>query len=55
MALWAWQIQLAALSLGAEHAQSGTLALDGQTLRLKNTSAARDAGIAYVRKTAATA
>jgi len=44
----AGQIQLARCLFGAEHAQSGTLALDGQTLRLKNTSAARDAGIAYV-------
>ncbi len=44
----AGQIQLARCLFGAEHAQSGTLALEGRALRLKNTSVARDAGIAYV-------
>lgn len=44
----AGQIQLARCLFGAEQAQRGTLALAGQTLKLVNTSVARDAGIAYV-------
>jgi ribose transport system ATP-binding protein len=44
----AGQIQLARCLFGAEQPNGGTIALDGQTLRLKNTTVARDAGIAYV-------
>lgn len=44
----AGQIQLARCLFGAEQAQSGTLSLNGKPFTLKNTSVARDAGIAYV-------
>lgn len=44
----AGQIQLARCLFGAEAPHSGTILLEGQPLRLKNTTAARAAGIAYV-------
>ena len=44
----AGQNQFARCLFGAEAAHTGSLALDGKPLRLKDTSAARDAGIAYV-------
>jgi ribose transport system ATP-binding protein len=44
----AGQNQLARCLFGADAPDSGSLSLDGRPLRLKNTSAARDAGIAYV-------
>ncbi len=44
----AGQIQLARCLFGAEQAQSGSIALNGRSLKLANTSIARDAGIAYV-------
>ena len=44
----AGQNQLARCLFGAERPEAGTISLDGRPLRLKNTSAARDAGIAYV-------
>lgn len=44
----AGQIQLARCLFGAERPGSGRILLDGQPLSLKNTTAARDAGIAYV-------
>lgn len=44
----AGQIQLARCLFGAEAPHSGTILLDGQPLRLKNTTDARAAGIAYV-------
>ena len=42
------QIQLARCLFGAERPGSGRILLDGQALNLKNTTSARDAGIAYV-------
>lgn len=44
----AGQIQLARCLFGAEQPSSGTVELDGVQLKLLNTSAARNAGIAYV-------
>jgi ribose transport system ATP-binding protein len=44
----AGQIQLARCLFGAEQPGSGKILLDGQALNLKNTTSARDAGIAYV-------
>jgi ribose transport system ATP-binding protein len=44
----AGQNQLARCLFGAERADAGEITLAGQPLKLKNTSAARDAGIAYV-------
>ena len=48
-ASWApGQIQLARCLFGAEPPDSGSISLGGRTVVLKNTSMARDAGIAYV-------
>jgi ribose transport system ATP-binding protein len=44
----AGQIQLARCLFGADQPSSGTIILNGQPLRLKNTASARSAGIAYV-------
>lgn len=44
----AGQIQLARCLFGAEQPRSGAVELDGNPLNLRNTSAARSAGIAYV-------
>jgi ribose transport system ATP-binding protein len=44
----AGQIQLARCLFGAERPSSGRILLGGQALQLKNTTSARDAGIAYV-------
>jgi len=44
----AGQNQLARCLFGADQPDSGSVALDGKPLRLKDTSTARDAGIAYV-------
>lgn len=44
----AGQIQLARCLFGAEQPQSGAVELDGTPLKLRNTSSARNAGIAYV-------
>ena len=44
----AGQIQLARCLFGAEPPDSGSISLGGRTVVLKNTSMARDAGIAYV-------
>ncbi|MCB0093407.1 MAG: sugar ABC transporter ATP-binding protein, partial [Caldilineaceae bacterium] len=44
----AGQIQLARCLFGAEQPSSGSLALDAAPLKLANTSAARNVGIAYV-------
>ena len=44
----AGQNELARCLFGADRADRGAIALAGQALMLKNTSAARDAGIAYV-------
>jgi len=44
----AGQIQLARCLFGAERPSSGRILLGGQLLQLKNTTTARDAGIAYV-------
>ena len=44
----AGQNQLARCLFGADRPDSGSLSLTGQPVRLKDTSAARDAGIAYV-------
>ncbi len=44
----AGQLQLARCLFGAEGADQGTIALDGQRHQLKNTARARAAGIAYV-------
>ncbi len=44
----AGQIQLARCLFGAEPPAAGTITLDGRPLRLKNTTNARDAEIAYV-------
>jgi ribose transport system ATP-binding protein len=44
----AGQIQFARCLFGAEQPGSGRILLDGKALRLKNTTSARDAGIAYV-------
>lgn len=44
----AGQIQLARCLFGAEQPSSGMVELDGAPLKLPNTSAARNAGIAYV-------
>ena len=44
----AGQIQLARCLFGAERPGSGRILLDGRALNLKNTTSARDAGIAYV-------
>jgi ribose transport system ATP-binding protein len=44
----AGQIQLARCLFGAERPSAGRLMLDGRPLSLKNTTSARDAGIAYV-------
>jgi len=44
----AGQIQLARCLFGAEQPGAGQILLDGKPLKLKNTTSARDAGIAYV-------
>lgn len=44
----AGQIQLARCLFGAEQPQSGEITLNGQKLKLANTTVARQAGIAYV-------
>ncbi len=44
----AGQIQLARCLFGAEQPSTGRITLDGKPLNLKNTTRARDAGIAYV-------
>jgi ribose transport system ATP-binding protein len=44
----AGQLQLARCLFGAEQADSGSIFLDGQEYKLKNTTKARAAGIAYV-------
>ena len=44
----AGQIQLARCLFGAEQPGTGKILLDGKALNLKNTTSARDAGIAYV-------
>jgi ribose transport system ATP-binding protein len=44
----AGQIQLARCLFGAEQPSKGTLTLDSRPVNLRNTSVARDAGIAYV-------
>jgi ribose transport system ATP-binding protein len=44
----AGQIQLARCLFGAERPSAGQILLDGQALSLKNTTRARNAGIAYV-------
>jgi ribose transport system ATP-binding protein len=44
----AGQIQLARCLFGAERPSAGRMLLGGQTLRMKNTTGARNAGIAYV-------
>jgi ribose transport system ATP-binding protein len=44
----AGQIQLARCLFGAEQPSAGQIALDGAALSLRNTTRARDAGIAYV-------
>jgi ribose transport system ATP-binding protein len=44
----AGQIQLARCLFGAERPSTGTIALDGKQLRLRDTTMGRDAGIAYV-------
>ena len=44
----AGQIQLARCLFGAEVLDEGQLTLEGKSIRLRNTTVARDAGIAYV-------
>ncbi|MCB0153580.1 MAG: sugar ABC transporter ATP-binding protein [Anaerolineae bacterium] len=44
----AGQIELARCLFGAEQADAGTISLDGRKLKLKNTTQAKAAGIAYV-------